>query len=55
MYFHLSNSRGGWNKRGGGARVVKSILKHGEWDFLGKNSCTYITAIKEDESNYLPY
>ena len=24
-YFHLSNSQGGWNKRGGGADVVKSI------------------------------
>ena len=24
-YSHLSNKRGGWNKRGGGAKVVKSI------------------------------
>ena len=24
-YPHLSNSRGGWNKRGGGAKVAKSI------------------------------
>ena len=24
-YSHLSNSRGGWNKRGGGAKVAKSI------------------------------
>ena len=24
-YSHLSNSRGGWNKRGGGAKVTKSI------------------------------
>ena len=25
----LSNKRGGWNKRGGGAKVSKSILKRG--------------------------
>jgi hypothetical protein len=25
MYSHLSNNRGGWNKRGGGAKVAKSI------------------------------
>ena len=25
QYSHLSNSRGGWNKRGGGATVAKSI------------------------------
>ena len=25
MYSHLSNSRGGWNKRGWGAKVAKSI------------------------------
>ena len=25
IYSHLSNKRGGWNKRGGGAKVVKSI------------------------------
>ena len=24
IYSHLSNSRGGWNKQGGGAKVVKS-------------------------------
>ena len=24
-YSHLSNSRGGWNKRGGGVKVVKSL------------------------------
>ena len=24
-YSHLSNSQGGWNKRGGGAKVGKSI------------------------------
>ena len=23
--YHLSNSRGGWNKRGGGTKVAKSI------------------------------
>ena len=25
MYSHLSNSPGGWNKSGGGAKVAKSI------------------------------
>ena len=25
MYSHLSNSRGGWNKRGGGAKVLELI------------------------------
>ena len=25
LYSHLSNKRGGWNKRGGGAKVAKSI------------------------------
>ena len=24
-YSHLSNNRGGWNKRGGGAKIAKSI------------------------------
>ena len=24
-YSHLSNKRGGWNKRGGGAKVAKSM------------------------------
>ena len=24
-YSHLSDNRGGWNKRGGGAKVAKSI------------------------------
>ena len=24
-YSHLSNSQGGWNKRGGGAKVAKSL------------------------------
>ena len=25
MYSHLFNKRGGWNKRGGGAKVAKSL------------------------------
>ena len=25
IYSHLSNKRGGWNKRGGGVKVVKSL------------------------------
>ena len=25
-YSHLSNNRGGWNKRGGDAKVAKSII-----------------------------
>ena len=25
-YSHLSNSRGGWNKRGGVAKVAKSLI-----------------------------
>ena len=25
IYSHLSNKRGGWNKRGGGAKFVKSL------------------------------
>ena len=25
QYSHLSNSRGGWNKRGGGAKVAKLL------------------------------
>ena len=29
MYSHLSNNRGGWNKRGGGAKVAKSINVEG--------------------------
>ena len=28
-YSHLSNNRGGWNKRGGGAKVAKSINVEG--------------------------
>ena len=33
---YLSNSRGGWNKRGGGAKVAKSICKRRGWDFWEK-------------------
>ena len=29
VYSHLSNNRGGWNKRGGGAKVAKSINVEG--------------------------
>ena len=32
IYSHLSNSRGGWNKRGGGVKVAKSITME-----IGKN------------------
>ena len=28
-YSHLSNNRGGWNKRGGGAKVSKAIYVEG--------------------------
>ena len=28
-YSHLSNNRGGWNKRGGGAKVAKSLNLEG--------------------------
>ena len=43
-YSHLFNKRGGWNKRGGGAKVAKSLdkrggwNKRGGWDFLEKTS-----------------
>ena len=30
---HLSNSRGGWNKREGGAKVAKSINVEGDFFF----------------------
>ena len=42
-YSHLSNKRGGWNKRGGGAKAAKlmnmevGICTRGGWDFFGKN------------------
>ena len=35
-YSHLFNKRGGWNKRGGGAKVAKSICKRRGWDFWEK-------------------
>ena len=39
MYSHLSNSRGGWNKRGGGTKVSKVSLtilcKRGGWNKRG--------------------
>ena len=38
-YSHLSNSRGGWNKRGGVAKVAKSINVETNY---------YITAINEE-------
>ena len=44
IYSHLSNKRGGWNKRGGGAKFVKSlnvevgICKRGGWDFAEKTN-----------------
>ena len=40
MYSHLSNSRVGWNKRGGGAKVAKSINVEGGifWKKLVHNS-----------------
>jgi hypothetical protein len=28
-YFYLSNKRGGWNKRGGGAKNAKSLNMEG--------------------------
>ena len=43
-YSHLFNKHGAWNKRGGGAKVAKSlnvevgISKRGGWDFLDKTS-----------------
>ena len=39
-YSHLSNSQGGWNKRGGGTKVVKSINVEGGifWKKLVHNS-----------------
>ena len=40
MYSHLSNSRGGWNKRGGAAKVPESINKE-----VGVK-VKYITAIQ---------
>ena len=43
-YSHFSNIRGGWNKRGGDAKVAKSInvevgiCKSEGWDYLEKTS-----------------
>ena len=38
----LSNKRGGWNKRGGGAKFAKSLNvevdKGGGWDFVEKTN-----------------
>ena len=40
MYSHLFNKRGAWNKRGGGAKVAKSLNgawnKRGGWNFWKK-------------------
>ena len=40
MYSHLFNKRGGWNKRGGGAKVAKSLNVEGGifWKKLVHNS-----------------
>ena len=40
MYSHLFNIRGGWNKRGGGAKVAKSLNVEGGifWKKLVHNS-----------------
>ena len=39
-YSHLFNKREGWNKRGGGTKVAKSLNvgwnKHEGWNFLEK-------------------
>ena len=34
MYSHLSNNRGGWNKRGGGGKNCQ-ITKRGGWNKRG--------------------
>ena len=51
-YSHLSNSRGGWNKRGGGAKVAKLInLEVGinvEGGISWKKTSTYINAKHEE-------
>jgi len=40
IYSHLFNSQGGWNKRGGGAKVAKSINVEGGifWKKIVNNS-----------------
>ena len=52
LYSHLSNSRGGWNKRGRGTKVAKSInLEVGinvEGGIFWKQTSTYLTAINEE-------
>ena len=35
LYSHLSNNRGGWNKRGGGAKLAKSINDEAEINVEG--------------------
>ena len=39
LYSHLSNERGGWNKRGGGATFAKSLNVEGGvfWEKLVQN------------------
>ena len=34
IYFHFSNKRGGWNKRGGGAKFAKSLKVEILWKKL---------------------
>ena len=38
VYSHLSNKRGGWNKRGGGAKFAQ-ITKRGGWNKRGGWDC----------------
>ena len=51
-YSNLSKSRGGWNKRGGGAKVAKSInMEVGinvEGGFFLLKTSTYVNAINEE-------
>ena len=44
LYSHLSNNRGGWNKRGGGAKVAKSI--NVEVGINGKRDFTFIREMR---------
>ena len=48
---HLSNNRGGWNKRGGGAKVAKSINVEAGILQLKPNNCRKVFF---SSSNYLP-
>ena len=50
MYFHLSNSRGGGNKRVGGAKVVKSLNKIQKGKF-----CKIIINVEEGSRKTLRY